>query len=98
MHTRAKEPLDNASPLTFAPDLCAGGMNKRIPPEYLSPREAAERLNVSVDSIRRLIASGTLQAFKFGNPPTHKGRDMRPIRIPVEAVDAALHLMIPGAA
>ncbi len=35
-------------------------------PEYLSPKEAATLVGVSVQTIRRRIADGTLPARKFG--------------------------------
>ena len=34
--------------------------------EYISPKEAAERLAVSTGTIRRLIKGGELAAYRFG--------------------------------
>ena len=34
--------------------------------EQLSAEQAAERLNVSLSTIRRLIASGELRAYRYG--------------------------------
>ena len=45
--------------------------------EYISPKEAAERLAVSTGTIRRLIKGGELAAYRFG----------KPIRITVQSLD-----------
>lgn len=34
---------------------------------YISPKEAAARLSVSTGTIRRLIKSSELEAYRFGN-------------------------------
>lgn len=39
---------------------------KSVTNEYLSPKEAAERLAVSTGTIRRLIKGGELAAYRFG--------------------------------
>lgn len=48
-------------------------------PAYISQREAAARWNVSVDVIRRLIASGQLPGYRLNR---------RIIRVAVADVDA----------
>jgi excisionase family DNA binding protein len=45
--------------------------------EYISPKEAAERLAVSTGTIRRLIKGGELAAYRFG----------KQIRITVQSLD-----------
>ncbi|MFE6921093.1 excisionase family DNA-binding protein [Nocardia sp. NPDC057663] len=61
---------------------CPGVAPKRTsnPSHYVSVRFAAERAGVSVDTVRRMIADGTLPAYRF------RGQ----IRIAVEDVDAAM--------
>ena len=49
-------------------------------PEFLSLDEAAEAMSVSVKTIRRWIASGTLPAYRCGK---------RAIRIKLEDLEAA---------
>lgn len=49
-------------------------------PVYLSLEEAAEAMSVSVKTIRRWIASGTLPAYRCGK---------RAIRIKVDDLEAA---------
>ncbi|MEV0855137.1 excisionase family DNA-binding protein [Nocardia fluminea] len=50
------------------------------PSRYVSIRFAAERADVSTDTIRRMIADGTLAAYRF------RGQ----IRIAIEDIDAAM--------
>lgn len=50
---------------------------KSVTNEYLSPKEAAERLAVSTGTIRRLINGGELAAYRFG----------KQIRITVQSLD-----------
>ncbi len=50
---------------------------KSVTNEYLSPKEAAERLAVSTGTIRRLINGGELVAYRFG----------KQIRITVQSLD-----------
>lgn len=45
--------------------------------EYISPKEAAERLAVSTGTIRRLVKGSELTAYRFGNQ----------IRITVESLE-----------
>ena len=52
---------------------------RRAIPVYLSLEEAAECLSVSVKTIRRWIAAGTLPAYRCGN---------RAIRIKLEDLEA----------
>ena len=51
-------------------------------PVYLSLEEAAEAMSVSVKTIRRWIAAGTLPAYRCGR---------RVIRIKLEDLDLAFH-------
>lgn len=53
---------------------------RRTIPVYLSLEEAAECMSVSVKTIRRWIAAGTLPAYRCGK---------RAIRIKVEDLEAA---------
>ena len=56
-------------------------MTERRPlPVYLSLEEAAEAMSVSVKTIRRWIASGTLPAYRCGK---------RAIRIKLDDLEAA---------
>ncbi|MFI6220135.1 excisionase family DNA-binding protein [Nocardia salmonicida] len=50
------------------------------PSRYVSIKFAAERAGVSTDTIRRMIADGTLAAYRF------RGQ----IRIAIEDIDAAM--------
>ena len=50
------------------------------PSRYVSIKFAAERADVSTDTIRRMIADGTLAAYRF------RGQ----IRIAIEDIDAAM--------
>jgi excisionase family DNA binding protein len=61
---------------------------RRAIPVYLSLEEAADCLSVSVKTIRRLIAAGTLPAYRCGK---------RAIRIKLEDLEAAPR-QIPSAA
>ncbi len=54
---------------------------RRTIPVYLSLEEAAEAMSVSVKTIRRWIAAGTLPAYRCGK---------RAIRIKLEDLEAAL--------
>jgi len=54
-------------------------------PELLSLREAACRLNVSPQTIRRRIATGELRALRLG------GSDRFPLRVAALELDALLH-------
>ena len=54
--------------------------NRRSIPVYLSPEEAADCMSVSVKTIRRWIAAGTLPAYRCGQ---------RAIRIKLEDLEAA---------
>ncbi|MGC4994167.1 excisionase family DNA-binding protein [Nocardia salmonicida] len=56
------------------------GANSPRPSYYLSIQEAADRACVSKDTIRRMIASGQLKAFRF------RGQ----IRIAIEDFDIAM--------
>ena len=60
---------------------------RRSIPVYLSLEEAAEAMSVSVKTIRRWIAAGTLPAYRCGR---------RAIRIKLEDLEAAPH-RIPSA-
>lgn len=60
---------------------------RRAIPTYLSLEEAAEAMSVSVKTIRRWIASGTLPAYRCGR---------RAIRIKLDDLEAAPH-RIPSA-
>jgi excisionase family DNA binding protein len=53
---------------------------RRAVPVYLSLEEAAEAMSVSVKTIRRWIAAGTLPAYRCGK---------RAIRIRLEDLEAA---------
>jgi len=53
---------------------------RRATPVYLSLEEAAQYMSVSVKTIRRWIAAGTLPAYRCGK---------RAIRIMVEDLEAA---------
>ena len=53
---------------------------RRAIPVYLSLDEAAEAMSVSVKTIRRWIAAGTLPAYRCGK---------RAIRIKIEDLEAA---------
>ena len=53
---------------------------RRTVPVYLSLEEAAEAMSVSVKTIRRWIASGTIPAYRCGK---------RAIRIKLEDLEAA---------
>jgi excisionase family DNA binding protein len=53
---------------------------RRVIPVYLSLDEAAESMGVSVKTIRRWIAAGTLPAYRCGK---------RAIRIKLEDLEAA---------
>ena len=56
-------------------------MSERRPvPVYLSLAEAADAMSVSVKTIRRWIAAGTLPAYRCGN---------RAIRIKLDDLEAA---------
>ncbi|MFC9665550.1 excisionase family DNA-binding protein [Nocardia sp. NPDC127606] len=50
------------------------------PSRYVSVKFAAERAGVSTDTIRRMIADGTLAAYRFRSQ----------IRIAIEDIDAAM--------
>ena len=52
---------------------------RRVVPVYLSLEEAAEAMSVSVKTIRRWIAAGTLPAYRCGT---------RAIRIRLEDLEA----------
>lgn len=54
---------------------------RRSVPVYLSPGEAAEIMSLSVRTIRRRIADGTIPAYQCGR---------RPIRIRLDDLEAAL--------
>ena len=56
-------------------------------PVYLSLEEAAEVMSLSVKTIRRRIADGTIPAYQCGH---------RPIRVRLDDLEAALH-RIPSA-
>lgn len=62
-------------------------MASRTLPVYLSLDEAAEVLSLSVKTIRRRIADGTIPAYQCGR---------RPIRIRLDDLEAALR-RIPSA-
>lgn len=53
-------------------------------PKYLTTRQAAERLQVNIDSIRRYIGEGYLKAYKLGGNHNSK----RHWRIKEEDLDA----------
>ena len=58
----------------------------RVAPEaqYVSQQDAAERWDVSVDTIRRMIASGKVTGYRLNN---------RIIRVDVAEVDAAFNVI-----
>ena len=60
---------------------------RRTIPVYLSLEQAAEVMSLSVKTIRRRIADGTIPAYQCGR---------RPIRIRLEDLEAALR-RIPSA-
>jgi len=62
-------------------------MPEKTLPVYLSLEEAAEVMSLSVKTIRRRIADGTIPAYQCGR---------RPIRIRLEDLEAALR-RIPSA-
>jgi excisionase family DNA binding protein len=62
-------------------------MIERTLPVYLSLEEAAEVMSLSVKTIRRRIADGTIPAYQCGR---------RPIRIRLDDLEAALR-RIPSA-
>ncbi len=62
-------------------------MAEKTLPVYLSLEEAAEVMSLSVKTIRRRIADGTIPAYQCGR---------RPIRIRLEDLEAALR-RIPSA-
>jgi excisionase family DNA binding protein len=62
-------------------------MAEKTLPVYLSLEQAAEVMSLSVKTIRRRIADGTIPAYQCGR---------RPIRIRLEDLEAALH-RIPSA-
>ena len=62
-------------------------MAEKTLPVYLSLDEAAEVMSLSVKTIRRRIADGTIPAYQCGR---------RPIRIRLDALEAALR-RIPSA-
>ena len=62
-------------------------MAERRLPVYLSLEEAAEVMSLSVKTIRRRIADGTIPAYQCGR---------RPIRIRLDDLEAALR-RIPSA-
>jgi excisionase family DNA binding protein len=62
-------------------------MTERTLPVYLSLEEAAEVMSLSVKTIRRRIADGTIPAYQCGR---------RPIRIRLDDLEAALR-RIPSA-
>ena len=62
-------------------------MTERNLPVYLSLEQAAEMMSLSVKTIRRRIADGTIPAYQCGR---------RPIRIRLEDLEAALR-RIPSA-
>ncbi|GAB6857649.1 excisionase family DNA-binding protein [Microbacterium xylanilyticum] len=66
--------------------------------ELLTVQAAAARLSLAPYTIRRLIADGALRAYKVGPEPVGKLRDVRPLRIPADAVEALLHPVIGSAA
>lgn len=53
------------------------------PSRYVSIKAAAHRASVSTDTIRRMIASGDLPAYRF------RGQ----VRIALEDIDKAMHLI-----
>lgn len=54
-------------------------MASTVTPKYITQVEAAQRWNVSVDTIRRLIANGNITGFRLNR---------RIIRVDVAEVDA----------
>ncbi len=62
-------------------------MTERTLPVYLSLEQAAEVMSLSVKTIRRRIADGTIRAYQCGR---------RPIRIRLDELEAALR-RIPSA-
>jgi excisionase family DNA binding protein len=62
-------------------------MTEKTLPVYLSLEEAAEVMSLSVKTIRRRIADGTIPAYQCGR---------RPIRIRLDDLEAALR-RIPSA-
>ena len=62
-------------------------MGEKVLPVYLSLDEAAEVMSLSVKTIRRRIADGTIPAYQCGR---------RPIRIRLDDLEAALR-RIPSA-
>jgi len=62
-------------------------MTEKTLPIYLSLEEAAEVMSLSVKTIRRRIADGTIPAYQCGR---------RPIRIRLDDLEAALR-RIPSA-
>jgi excisionase family DNA binding protein len=62
-------------------------MTERTLPVYLSLEEAAKVMSLSVKTIRRRIADGTIPAYECGR---------RPIRIRLDDLEAALR-RIPSA-
>lgn len=61
------------------------------PPEYLSLTDAARRLAVSRDTLRRRIADGSLRAVRLGPTGTLRvaASDLRALASPVPANNAA---------
>ncbi len=62
-------------------DTRSGSMAEKTLPVYLSLEEAAEVMSLSVKTIRRRIADGTIPAYQCGR---------RPIRIRLDELEAAL--------
>ncbi len=62
-------------------------MNERDLPVYLSLEQAAEMMSLSVKTIRRRVADGTIPAYQCGR---------RPIRIRLDELESALR-RIPSA-
>jgi len=62
-------------------------MSEKKLPTYLSLEEAASVMSLSVKTIRRRIADGTIPAYQCGH---------RPIRIRLDELEAALHRIPTG--
>lgn len=53
-------------------------------PELLSTAQAAERLNISPKTVRRLMLDGTLPAYKVGRALRFKETDLKRAMKPVK--------------
>lgn len=53
----------------------------QVPPKLLTPSQAARRLNLSEEAVRRKIREGNLPAYKLGPGPRC------PLRTPVDELE-----------